>query len=387
MLILVCGLIASQTNVKALFKLNYIKYLTIFVILTYMSFLWSDNGTLKESIRYFKYYPMIIIGIYLSNFSNKQFKVFFMAFVFAPIIYVILNYTNMYGITDNIYANHYGYYCFVCKYLIMDLGTNVYILMSSIVFLVLGISNYKNTNYLRMSMYILLFFFFVYSTVISPVTHGRASDITMIIVISFVLFKLLNKKEFIIAIFVIGSLVYLLLNSSKSIYIKNELNRMIINIENSIFNNNNNTSSGFRIGMIKTGVYIVKENPFLGTGSVADITLSVNRIREEYKDEFKSNMHNLKSFHNGHMFIMTQYGMIGYLLFMIFIYYFYKIKFNNNYLSIIKNSIIMIFLILMMGNYYILSKTNGTAFALIIALFTAYYINENKNIKYESEIK
>jgi O-antigen ligase len=209
--------------------------------------------------------------------------------------------------------------------------------------------------------------------VIDARTESRMADIAFIIAFIYVSFKLLSLKQFSIAFLIVMSIAYI--GFSNNISVKQKFEKIYIDIEASLYNNNHNSSVGFRSGMILIGFEILKDNFWLGTGDI-NLEKKIDSIRKQSPDKFGKTIHRIKSFHNDHITLLVTYGVIGYGLFLLFIYKFFMFSLGNLYMDVFKNSIILTYLSLMMGYEYITDKTNGVLFALIIALFTVYVINK-----------
>jgi hypothetical protein len=357
-------------SAKDLFSITYIKYLAAFILYSFLSFIWSDS--LANSFSNFKYFPLIIVGFYFSKLSNKQVRFLLILLILSPIIYLFLNYTNSFQLT-NIYSFQYNYKCFFCQFLIFDLGTNIFLIISSIAVFILFFKSLNSNNYRFSLIYLLLASIITLSLVIDARTESRMADIAFIVAFIYVSFKLLSLKQFSIAFLIVMSIAYI--GFSNNISVKQKFEKIYIDIEASLYNNNHNSSVGFRSGMILIGFEILKDNFWLGTGDI-NLEKKIDSIRKQSPDKFGKTIHRIKSFHNDHITLLVTYGVIGYGLFLLFIYKFFMFSLGNLYMDIFKNAIILTYLSLMMGYEYITDKTNGVLFALIIALFTVYVINK-----------
>lgn len=377
-LIFILGLFIRKRDWKELFSNLHIIFLTIFILFSYLSLFWgiSDeilNKTAKDAIERFKYFPLIIIGIYLSNLDKKKIENLLFFLAISPILYIVLYYLNSFGITS-IYSEHYKYYIelmnrddvFFTIHLMWDFKANVFIIFSLIYFYIKSLKALKDNNIKNFILLGLLSIVIFISLFIDEITDSRLMDIVAVACIMFITYRFISNKYkfFIFSIVSIFSII-LVYNLQKESF-----NKGFHELESSLVENNYEGSWGFRVGMIVVGCKILKDNPFFGVG-INSTKDGVDRIREKQPEllDFHKDIH---SFHNEHILILSQVGIIGYFIFMLFIIFYFLYIIQNKEMDILKKSVILMYLLLMVADYFISNKSLGNTFALLLALFTLY---------------
>lgn len=371
--IFILGLLTYKRDLKELFTIKHIQFLFLFFTIVLLSYFYSEENNFSLTIQPFKYFPLIIVGIYLSALTKKQIEVLFLLFAISPIAYVIIYYLNFFHITT-LYSSHYD--SNGSKILMMDLIANIIIVLSATYFFVLSIKNMNNKHYYKTTIYFILFTIFALSIFIDPKTHSRSMDIALLASIVIVLVYMLKWRTIVLYFIISIVLITMLSRTSHGTYISKEFFKAYNNIEKAIYHKQYNSSSGYRVGMIKLGSELIVKNPILGIGN--NSLTHVEHVRSD-NIEFKTLIPYLHSFHNEHIFFLVSYGILGYFMIVLFGIYYYKYKIKNSYLFIFKNVIIISYVWVMTIGDYLSNKTNGNMFALLLALLTLYAILEKEN--------
>ena len=361
--------------------------LIVFVIFTYFSLLWGTseevlNKTAEDAIERFKYFPMLIIGVYLSNFTKEEIQRFLLLLAISPFGYMFLYYLNAFGLI-NIYSDHYmGYQELIgkegiifTKHLMWDFKVNVYIIFSLIYFYIKFLGKIKEKNYNKSFIYILLVVFIFISLFVDSVTDSRLMDMVAVAIIVFVTYQFITNKYKLPILIIISILVSSIVYNVQ----KDSFDEGFNELKDSFVERNYHGSWGFRVGMLNVGYEILEDSPYVGIG-INSTKEAVDMIRKEQPELLKFH-HNIHSFHNEHLLFLTQVGLLGYIVFLVFIFYFFSLKIQNKNMSILKNSIILMYLMLMVADYFISNKSLGNTFAAFIALFTLYSVIEKDEKK------
>ena len=254
-----------------------------------------------------------------------------------------------------------------------DLFANLFLLTSSL-FLYIKFLNYLLLKEYKKSLIVFPIFLLVaLSLFIDEMTVSRLINLTFFISVISISIYMLPKIQKLI-IFSIISLLFITYIFNSSSYQKG-----INEVQETYTENKYEGSWGHRIKLVIYGIDMWLENPYIGRGT-DDIVTQMRKIRQENPEDFQdATIH----FHNQHVLILVQTGIVGYFFFLMFIYNLYKLKIKNNEINMYKNGIIIVFLLIMCGEHYLQMIHTSTFFALFIGLFIVYKnleINSNKVI-------
>jgi len=133
-------------------------------------------------------------------------------------------------------------------------------------------------------------------------------------------------------------------------------------------------SWGHRLGFLIVGIDIFKEHPVMGRG-VCDVRSRVVTYAEENPEYFINDP--ARHFHNEHLHILVEVGIIGYLIYLGFIFLFLKIPVSDPLLNKLKYTYTIAFLLMQFGEHYL--TLNPTA--LFIGLFFILIVLYNEKDK------
>jgi O-antigen ligase len=370
-LIFLLTIILNGIDVKTFFKEKTILFLFIFITLTYVSALWSPasnifGGNFEVNINAYLNYFFLIPGIYFSNLSKEKIKLIFTLIILSPVIYVVLYFTNYLDIT-HIYSYHYdrvnGNYS-----LYVDLFANIFLLASSIFLYIKLLKNIIVRNYQKALIIFIPFSIVSLSLFIDETTVSRLINLSFLVSISFVSLYMSPRRLKLLITFIISILSILVILSSDS------YNRGITEVQETYQLDKYQGSWGHRIKLAMYGIDMWLENPYFGRGTV-DVVEKMREIKKKHPHDFEDpTVH----FHNQHILILVQTGIVGYMAFLLFIYNLYRLKIKNIEIDLYKRATIVIFLTVMIGEHYLQMVHTSTFFATLIGLFLLYKNQEMK---------
>jgi O-antigen ligase len=212
------------------------------------------------------------------------------------------------------------------------------------------------------------------------ITGGRAGQVTFFVMLSIIIFQVLDKQRFksLLAIFIIIPIIFL------SAYQISDLFQKRVNIgvyEAVSFSETKGydeegfspTSVGSRIAFAMNSWQVILKNPILGVGT--------GDFPQEYKKINQINtprLPNATNPHNMYVLILVQLGSVG-LLSMLTIFYFQiKISFNtpNKFRRDLGITLPLLFIVMMLGDSYLL----GHYTSLMFVFFSSFlYKDFEKN--------
>jgi len=244
------------------------------------------------------------------------------------------------------------------------LVNNFFILYGAIYFYISSLEYFMKKQYKIAFLFSMSTAIFFVSLLIDPLTTSRL--MVLVFLILFVLIPLMyikTKQMFILLLLpVTVSIIYM----STSPKIKQGIHTFEIAFNQDIFIK----SWGHRLGYAIVGVKIFQEHILLGRG-IADVGEKINKFAEKHPKYF-INDSGTRHFHNEHINILVQVGIIGYTLFIIFFFFFLKMKIDNSFVNKLKYSFFIAFFLLMFGEHYLTIRPVSTFFSLFIALLLLY---------------
>jgi len=355
------SLFTAKGKIKAFFSNKVIIALFLFILLTYISSLWSPSETIftwefKWAVHRFQYYFLLIPGIYFSSLSKERIKNIFFLMALAPLGTAIIYYLNVFGLTDLSFSE-FGAKdsSLLTNYLV----NNFFLAYSAIYFLHLSLSSFLKKEYKQFTLFFILEMIFVSSMFINPQAYSRLALLVFIIIAMITpLFYLKRKYSMMLMVL---SLLFIAVFMSTNTKIQNGLNE----VKTAIEENRYTTSWGARLGLIIVGVDIFKEHPIMGRG-ISDVTTSLVVYKEKHPEY--GLVDSLVHFHNEHVTLLVQVGVIGYLLYLLFIFLFLKTPISDPLIDKLKYTYTMAFLLMQMGEQYFLFY-NTTFFICLFFIF------------------
>jgi len=368
-LLFLITLYTSNIKIQSLLKEKTFLFLFLFLIMTYLSALWSPaehifEGNFKVNIMGYLNTFFLMPAIYFSNLSKEKIKILFYLTAISPVIYIITYYTNFFGLS-HIISIHYdplnGN-----KHLYVDLFANLFIAFSGIFLYIKLFSYFFKQEFKKMFFFLILFGIVTVSIVIYEPSSSRLITLSYGLTLIYITLYNISSKAKIFTL--LGSLLLMIFLISTSEGFKKGIHE----VEDTYTQQKFEGSWGHRLKLAQYGLQMFTEHPFIGRGTT-DI---IDKMRENKKNNPEDFHDGTVHFHNQHILILVQVGILGYLLFLIFIYYTYKLKTKNLELNLYKNSIIIMYMILMIGEHYLQWTHTVTFFILIIALFILYIKQE-----------
>lgn len=377
-LIFIFASLYPKRSLESLFQHKVILYLFGFILLTYLSVLWTPakdmfGGNFKVNIYAYLNYFFLIPGIYLSQLDKNKLQYLILFFILSPIIYMIIYYTNFLGLTT-IYSYNYWtdtphiYYTHI---LYVDLFANIFLLFSSL-FIYIKLINLIMVKKYKYAFLLSLIFLFVSLTLfIDDLTSSRIINLTYLISIAFISSFFFSKKlRYIIIMMFMLLIGVFLLNSSS-------YQEGFSQLKKSYDSGQHIGSWPIRLNLANYGLKMYTEHPFVGRG-ITDIIDTMKKVKIEHQSDFVGPyLH----FHNQHILILVQVGIIGYIIFLFFIFNYYRVPIKNKEFNLYQKVTILIYFILMCGEHYLQMVHTSTLFALLFAIYISYYQEENE-IKY-----
>lgn len=354
----------DKVDLKSLFIEKTILFLFSFISMTYISFLWSPaehifGGNLKVNIMAYLNFFFIIPAIYFSSFSKKQIKIFFLFIIISPSIYILTYYTNYFNITNiiSLHMHPNGN-----KHLYVNLFSNLFILYTGGFFYIHFLLSLIKKEYKKSIFYSIIFILVSISMVLTPATSSRLVTLAYLISLIFSSIFILSKKT---KFFV---LITVLVLSSTFLYQSEKFQKGFHEFQDTYEKNEYEGSWGHRIKLAQYGLEMFIEYPIFGRGTV-DIIDNMRRLREENpKDFHDATIH----FHNQHIVILVQVGLVGYTLFLFFMYNLYRFQIKDKVLATLKRITVVMFMTLMMGEHYLQWVHTTTYLAVLTSLFLLY---------------
>ena len=368
LLILVLLIDRKKFDIKCDKEIRYL-YITsiVFILFCSLSFLWS-NATIKDGFDYIRKFwyllPIVTIYIYLKkDYYNK----ILISFICGMIISSILSFGNYYewwAIAGG-NKNNPAVFTYYIHYSI--------ILAIAIIIVIIKLFNEKNLN-------LKIFFLFI-SLFISTnlfINLGRTGEVSLLItLIGLTLFYFRYKLKYMF-IFILSVALFLSLNYFYNDQIKERIESTKSDLNEAYNNQNFNTSLGGRMGFYIISKEILSTNfktLILGVGARQNIK-PVNEIIDTKYPYLQFNK-TLKSYHNFYLEIITQFGIVGLLIFLIILYRLITIGIKNEEIRLIYFSTISIYLFSNLVDLPFYKDIALSTFALIIGISLSMRKYEN----------
>jgi O-antigen ligase len=349
-------------------KTNIFIFFYIFIIYCLLSYFWSDVS-FQEAInyirRYWYYLPVFVIFKYL---KKEYFELTITYFFIGMLISELLSYGNYFAVWQiglgqphdpTVFMQHTLYSIF--------LSITAIFLMAKIIY---------DKNLINKIIY---FSFFSTVTINLLINSGRTGYFTLFITIIIVIISI-YKINFKIIISTIAAIILTLYSAYN---LSPNFNSRIQDIKNdvqSVINNSNyNTSIGARVGFWIVSKELIKENPLFGTGIANNINKKNEYITNNNLDKF-SFVKELIHFHNNLLEIITQFGIIGFGIFLYIIIAISRIKIQNPTIRILKISGISIFILGSFTDMLFYLNDTMCLFAFIVGLILSQYKFENEKL-------
>lgn len=348
-------------------KTNLFLLFWIFIGYSLLSYFWSDVSfyeALKYIRRYWYYLPIFIIFKYL---KREYFEYTISFFLLGMLISEILSYGNYFSLwtiglgessNPTVFIHH---------------TTNSIFLAIVSIFLLSKIFTEESKT--KKIMYLIFFITVTINLLVNSGRTGYFSFFITIVISTIFIYKL--KIQYIIAS--LFSLVLLfLLAYTFSTNFNSRLQLMKDDINQIILNENYNTSIGARIGFWIIAKDILEKDLLLGTGIANQINIK-NQIIDKNKTSDFEYVRKLEHFHNNYLEVLTQYGLVGFILFLLIIIEIFKIKVKSFSINLLKISALTIYLLGCFTDLLFYLKDSMIFFSFIIGIVLAQYKIEYQN--------
>jgi len=361
--VLLSGLFNIQ-NIKKIFNDKIIISLSLFFLFLTFSILWSPQKEVTweywKNLHNYKYYFLLLFSIYSMKLSAQQIKKLLFIMAIAPFGTSIIYYLNALGIT-HIYSAlfFHGNSNLLSHYLI----NNFFILYSASYFYLLFFEYLMKKEFKYMFLSLLTTLFFATSLIIDPLSIARLMILGYLIVLLTVPLFYLHKKH------AIGIIILIILCSFLFISQNQKMQQGIQTITTAIENDKYTGSWGHRLGFAIVGMSIFKEHPIIGRG-INDVRARTIEFAKENPKYFVKDPN--RHFHNEHINFLVESGIVGYILFLFFIYMFLSLSIEDSFINKLKNTFIIYYLIIMLGEHYISTQQTGSFFFLFVGLILLF---------------
>jgi O-antigen ligase len=331
-----------QGNFKTHFlkiKNNFFVYAVLwFVFLHFLGLLWTEDFIWAQNVLK-REWKLIFILLFMMIIKKEHFNYYLKCFILGMTFSEIVSYAIWFEIIPPfMYAAKNGMY----TPFMWHLSYNIYLAVAISLVLHFLIHD-KQLDKIKQ---IILSFFFLTMTINMFITGGRAGQIaflTMLLVMSYTFLK----THFKIAISIMSVLVISFIFA----YITSDLFSKRVNLaiyEVQTFQENHQTSVGYRIALALNMMEIIKENPLIGVGT-GDMLQEYAKVNE--KSLYKTD---IMQPHNMYILVLVEFGLLGLMSLLALFYTKFRIAFFlKDELKNIRFAFIIMFLVIMLSNSYL----------------------------------
>jgi len=370
--IFISSLFSGSVKIISFLTNKVVMALFAFILFTYISALWSQadifvNDGYTAAINRYKYLFLLIPGIYFSTLSQKKIKNIFFMMALAPIGTASIYYLNAIGVTA-IYSPEFGGSSSI---FVHYLANNFFLTYSAIYFLHLALNALITKSYKAFFLFFILLFFFSSSMVIDPHMSSRLTLLVFIIVgLITPLFYL--KRVYAVIVFIISLLIIIVFMNTNA-----NMQKGLSTFKTAIEENKYTGSWGHRLGFVIVGINIFKENPVLGRG-MGDVRARVLAYAEENPQYFIGDP--ARHFHNEHLFILVEVGVVGYTLYLLFLFLFLRMPISDPLINKLKYTYMIAFLLMQFGEHYLTFYATSLFIAIFFILVILYSEREKEEL-------
>jgi len=344
-------------------------FLILFLFFNILSLLWSDD--IKEGIHNLKYYFAITSIFVIANTSLKKeyIKIIISSFLVSMFVSEVI----LYGIYFELWSTSRGDPSNPSPFM----HHVHYSLFLSTTIIVLFWRIFKEKDSLKVKIIESIFLISTFINLFLNVGRtGQVSFIFASIIFTLVYFRAKIKYIFILFLF-LSSIFFIAYNLSTNFH--KRVHEGISNI-NDMKSGNFNTSWGARVLMKQEGFKIVQKSPIIGFGIGDDKSAIRNNINNNILSKKNPILKKISHIHDQILQIMIQTGIVGTLLFIIFIISIFREKYSDHLTKSILFSILSLFIIA----FFIDTPIRGFSSALfgfLVGMFVALAKDENDKIR------
>lgn len=347
----------NKPNIKYDKKIKYLGLsFIIFIVFCLLSFLWSD-ATIKDGFDYIRKFwyliPIITIYIYLKeNFYDKVILSFIIGIIVSSSL-SLGNYFDLWSIAGGNVTNP----------AVFSYHTHYSVILAITVIILMFKFFYEKDIKFR------IFYFISFSFVIMNlfINIGRTGQFSLLITIICLIFFYYRKKIKLLFLFISMIILFTLSNYFFNKTFQDRINSAKSDLSEAYYKKNYDSSLGGRFGFYFITKEILLENSrnlFLGLGSKQHIN-SIEKIIDD-KYPYLTYTKTLKSYHSVYLDILSQFGIIGLLLFLSIIYKLLTITLKDRKISFIYISSIFIYCLSILVDQPIYKDIPLSVLALII---------------------
>lgn len=250
----------------------------------------------------------------------------------------------------------------------LHITQNFFMSISCLFWLILA---YENKGYQRY-IYLLLVIFGLYDVLF--LVEGRIGYLTIFIALTIWLWLMLNNKQritLVITTIVAITLIAIIPNKAKNRIIQgaNEIHACMLTIHNNDINTDAcNTSMGARTEFVYMALKKISTSPIIGHG-VGSFTYFDKQANQRHVNP-----------HNEYLMQTVQSGLIGLILFLVWVFYMYRASFQL--VGQEKALYVSLITAYMTGNFFnsfILDNAEGFGFIVLASILLTYQLQE-KNL-------
>ena len=345
-IVIICVLWLISGNYKSKFNQIINNKLMIasivFFCLHILGLIWTEDMIWGMHIVHKMWYFLLLFPILFTIVSKKYIKYYIYSFLCAIVLTEVISYLVWFQIIAEFknasitnptpFMSHISYNPI--------LAFAIYLVLHELVF------NKKLSNIL-FSFYS---FFAISMAVNMFITGGRAGQVSFFVMISVLIFQILDKQRFksIVAIMIVIPTIFFTAYQTSDLF-KYRVDK--VKKEVMLLTNTEHTSVGLRINYAINSWDVIKKNPIIGVGT-GDFPLEYAKINQINSPSLP----NTSNPHNMYTLVLVQLGLIG--LFSMLIIFYYQIRLSRNspnkFIRDVGITLPLMFLILMLSDSYLL---------------------------------
>lgn len=360
-----------KSKIIILAKSNVMRIFALFILYNYISIFWSNHTLYAyHYVSKYIYYLPVLVVVFTS--IEKKYIPYSMVSFFAGIfISEVITYGIYFGLWTTEY-NELMAFSSPTAFMSRTLYSAILALAGVLSFYkILSTSSIGNRLF-----YAMLYFSIAINLFISGGRTGLPAFIIGHLILIIYLFGFRIKYIVLAAL----GLTILLFSSYTSIDIfKQRIDVGYKDIIKMTQDGNYRSSIGNRVAMLNVGAMIVRDNPLFGVG-IKDNMDEMLRYSEQIDGMKHIKRYYKWHFHNQYMDILTQNGLVGFLLFIAIFYYIMKIKIKNKDLDAVK----VIFVVVVMSSMISSDIFHQKHYIFLLSLFIGLLLAQNR---YENEDK
>jgi O-antigen ligase len=333
-------------------------YMLLFLSFVLLSTLWSD-ASFKDMAIYIKkfwyFLPMLIIYKYI----KKEYIIYALSsFLLGMFVSEVLSYGVYFSLwkirfatplNPSIFLHHIQY--------------SIFLSLTAIILLFRGL---KESGEMRKIIY---FTFFTTVTLNLFINVGRTGYVTFIAATFMSLFIIYKFKLRVMLLSFIGILAMVFLVYTISPNFKTRINQGVSDIK-LLKQTDYDTSIGARVALWMAAKQIFINNPILGVGVANHLKKKDEFAKSNSKFEFLTK---ISHFHNSFLEVLTQFGIIGLIIFIYILYLISTIPIKDTNIRILKISMLTIFILGSFSDRLFHLNSTMSLFAFISALIYAQF--------------